>query len=140
MFANLSEVDWVSVGTPDMRMWLEGMASHDMSIRENAYDNFYDSGVVDLNKATPYVIPFVIKLLSVPNVPKEGAILQLLIVLASESLAYSDHPKLFELARLTFAEISKGRSVFETYVEKTDTKELAQELLGYLDKPSLELL
>lgn len=133
MSNNFNSIDWVSLGTPHMAHWLEGMISYNTDAREQAYDDFYDSGVIELNKATPYVIPFLIDFLALQDVPRKRAILQLLIVLAGEASAYKDHPKKAEIAASTLAKISIGISVFEHYKEIDDTKKLATELLTYFE-------
>ncbi len=131
MLKQLNNMDWAALGVPMMPRWIEGIVSHDVDTREKSYDNLYDSGVIDLNKATPYVIPFLIDLLTEQDTPRKDAILQLLIVVASEALAYSDHPKLAEIANRTLTEINKGSDTFETYLNGADTKQLALELLKY---------
>ena len=128
----LNEVDWGVLGVPKMPEWLEGMASHDFDTREEAYNAFYDSGIPNLHKATPHVIPFVIEFLASEDMPEQDSLLQLLIVLASEAKAYSDHPKLEALAKAVLAEIGHGKAVFEVYTAVDDSKELASELLSYI--------
>ncbi|MFN8527471.1 MAG: hypothetical protein U0894_20850 [Pirellulales bacterium] len=132
MTKRLDSIDWLSLGVPEMPHWLEDMVSYDIQKREVAYNSFYDSGVIEINTATPYVIPFLIDYLASESTPRKDAILQLLIVLASEADGYVKHPRLTELAKTVLTEIAKGMRVFEPYQQIDDTKELAVQLLTYI--------
>ncbi len=140
---NVEDVNWRLLKTcygiaTEIPKWLKQLASSDLVIRQKAFeqltDQIYHQGTV--YEATPYVVPFLIDLLSNPLVQDKENILDLLwiVELAQPPMAEQEVALSILYVESAKEEIRKGLPVYLSLLDnespkvKTETARLLSEL------------
>ncbi|MCB9454002.1 MAG: hypothetical protein H6672_21420 [Anaerolineaceae bacterium] len=128
MLDQINNVDWESLGYPHMATWLLNLTSDDSSIRKEYFDRLYDSRVNTITKVSPYLIPFLLELLTEEKIQSKDELLNLLMQIASEAYYHPNDAT----AQLTLNKVEEGTHVYLAFLEDSENSSIAFELLGYL--------
>lgn len=96
---DLEKLDWISLGYPDMMIWLRQLKSVDDDEREAGYNSLYEYYMYDdvrLYGVAHWLVPYLIELLSDENIEKKGTPALLLMQFVSESYMRSSEDKIAE--------------------------------------------
>ena len=132
MLEELNKTDWEKLKFPGMPKLILSLASTDDKLREQAYDELYDGGIPELTYATPYIIPFLVKLLRLPNVKQKYSILLLLTQICGNAMAYVTQTHSASAHNIV-REITKGIDLYPMFLDDEDTADIAAQLLDYLN-------
>jgi hypothetical protein len=136
--AGLNEIDWASLGYPDIPKWLSNLASDDRELRIEAYNSIEDlianSGSDSWENYGPisvllrtdiplYITPFLIELLQTSKTLHKDSILQLIYDLAMyPRLIKSSNDEVFRSrAESVFEEVKKGVPTYKILLSDTNT-------------------
>jgi hypothetical protein len=132
MLEGVTNIDWEALDFPQMPQLLYQLTSQEEAVREAAYDQLYDKGMPELHKAAPYVIPFLIELLTIESVEQKNIILLLLMQMASEATgAFEQVPPTRPFTLSVLHQLSLGISVYLKFADQPETADHTILLLGY---------
>lgn len=120
MLEGLEDIDWEKLSCPEMPRWIRGLASLDAEVCEDASDNIYGHSCQYLSDISPYMIPFLIELLSYPQTRQKETILLLIMQLTSDAYIYRSDDKSSELTKRVLNEAAKGIEIYPQFLNPQD--------------------
>jgi hypothetical protein len=128
MLENVDSVDWAGLGYAEMASWLRDLASDDEATQEAGFNALYDHRVEESLNVAPYVVPFLIELLSVRVGKTKRDFLTFLMQIASETSVRPDNP----LYSKVFDALERYTTIYLDLLDTAETRGESLELLGYL--------
>jgi hypothetical protein len=137
LFPELDTVDWVSLGYPDIPLWIRNLASDNHNLQGESYNQIEDlitnagsqspenyGSISELLKTEMpiYVAPFLIELLNYEKTADKASILQLVYDLANyRDLVTSTDAEVYKIrAERVFEAVKKGEPIYKRLLSDTN--------------------